>query len=284
MNDRRVVNAFGAAMVGVAVIMFVGYWLLATGTVFVPSDEAAKTVPGPTSTSSTTSTSTTTTLPALEDALLAGATFEPWADEIAIACTWIRQQPGDRFLDRVLDDCDPIARAGYDIYGLDLERVDVGDFERVQYRLDVLHMMYIDSFESAGDPLANGRNWGCPRQEELVGFHPDPDGIGPDGRPNCPYFQNRVPMCQLSHMSHLVVDRSERLFGYLIDPCDLYEAALLGFALVDEIGGNGWFHWWHISWGMNRYTSRHGIRSTWYCPPDAYWANVRGGRQTCPSG
>ena len=83
-------------------------------------------------------------------------------------------------------------------------------------------------------------------------------------------------------MGHLVIERSRRILGYLINPYDFYEASLLSFALVYELDGGGWFHWWHVAWGTNRLTSRWGIRSVWWCPPDAYWQLVKGGRQECP--
>ena len=250
--------------------------------------ETAKATEHPTTTTSTTPPTTTTTttttlpprpIPSDPEIIVPGL--------VEIVCAHIDTLEGDRLLDRVrdADDCPPIARARITIqtvtYG---DNLDVPPFSWELFTRDVLHMMYVDSAESAGNVLANGQNWGCPRQTPLAGFHPDPGGVGPiTGKANCPYFQNRVPTGQLSHMAHLVCERSQRFLGVeCIDPYDLEEAALLAFALVYETGRNGWFHWWHIHWGINGLLSRHDIRPIWYCPPDAYWANVRGGRQECP--
>ena len=250
--------------------------------------EAAKTTERPTTTTTstittTTSTTTTTTLPPRPippdpDIIVPGL--------VEIVCAYIDTLEGDRLLDRVrdADDCPPIARARITIQTVTHgDNLDVPPFSWELYVADVLHMLYIDSAESAANPLANGQNWGCPRQEWLAAMHPDPEGVGPiTGKENCPYFQNKVPTGKLSHMAHSLEERSLRFLGYLINPYDLEEAALLGFALVYETGRNGYFHWWHIHWNLNRYLARHDISPIWYCPPDAYWANVRGGRQECP--
>jgi len=195
-----------------------------------------------------------------------------------IACGYIRTLPGDRYLDRAVDFCLPIAWALWDLMSYPGDKVGAPSvregFDFTLYWRDVLHGIYVMSFESGANPDANALNWGCPKIPEL---RPEDSSI-------CRSFGAKVPISWYSHMSHLVQDRSDRLLGYQIDPYSLYESSLLAFALVYEIGGNGWFHWWHASWLLNSYTTRHGIIPTWYCPPDAYWINVRGGRQPCPVG
>ncbi len=209
-----------------------------------------------------------------------------------IACAAIAQYPADKFLDRVQHLCPTTAQALLDLiegrHGIatQLDRLPPKpgdeDFVSEFFTQDVAHMLYVNSFESGGDPLANGRNWGCPRQEAIAAFHPDPDGVGPDGRANCPYLQNKVPIGDVSHMAHTLEGRSDRILGWLIDPYDLYESSLLGFGLVFETGGNGWYHWWHIHWGLNAYIVPLGIQGVYYCPPGPYWQNVKGGWQPCP--
>lgn len=232
-----------------------------------------------TTTTTTTGTTTTTTTRPMPEIWVPGAA--------SVACAYIDTLDGDRLLDRVrdADHCLPIARARLTIQTVDNDRwLDVPPYSWELFVRDVLHMLYVDSAESAGNVLANGQNWGCPRQAPVAGMHPDPAGIGPvTGRANCPYFQNKVPTGNLSHMAHLVCERSQRFLGVdCINPYDLEEAALLAFAMVYEKNRNGWFHWWHIHWGLNGTLSRHGIAPIWFCPPDDYWANVRGGRQECP--
>jgi len=205
------------------------------------------------------------------------AVDDPLADWSAPqrACLRIRvlelTQP-DKHLERVVDLCDPVAEAAYSVWTGQLVRnVDLPAWDFDTYTLDVLHMLYVVSGESGGDPLANSRNWGCARDERLrptVNGHPDFV---------CPFFGGRVPTGYVSHMSHLVEARSQRILGYLIDPFDLYQSTKLAMALVYEKGGNGWYHWWSIHYGLNRYLARHGIRQVWHCPPAAYWADVQAG-------
>ena len=241
----------------------------------VPTVPASASVPPPTSmpatttSSTTTSSTTTTTIP-----VTVPVTFPPVSipERADIACATIRQLPTDRYLERITDFCLPVAWALTDLIDLHNDRIIIPDLTFEEYWQAVLHMLYVVSFESGGDPLANSVNWGCPRNERL---RPDDDTV-------CAYYGSRVPLGWISHMSHLVEERSYRLLGYLIDPYSLYEASLLGFALVYEIEGNGWYHWWHIAWTANEYTSRYGITPTRYCPPDAYWGDVRGGYQECP--
>ena len=270
--------------------------LLAALVAYQPEEKPDETteMAGPTSvplvlqSTTTTTTSATTTTQATVAVTTTLLEIEiPTIPEIV--CAWIDTVEGDRYLDRVrdIDHCLPIARARLAIQNIDNPRwLNVPAFTFDQFSKDVLHMMYIDSLESAGNVLANGQNWGCPRQEILAAFHPDPDGVGPiTGRANCPYYQNRVPTGNLSHMAHLVCERSQRFLNVdCINPYDLEEAALLGFALVYETGRNGWYHWWHIHWGLNRYLTPHGIQGVYHCPEPGYWALVRGGRQECPYG
>ncbi len=235
---------------------------------------------GTTTTTTTTTTSTLPPPPVHQTPATTPVTFAPIPIPGApeLACGYIHNLPGDRYLDRAVDFCLPIAWALWDLMSYPGDKVgapSVGEgFDFTLYRRDVLHAIYVMSGESGADPNANAINWGCPANTELR----------PEDSSLCRAYGARVPISWYSHMSHLVQDRSDRLLGYQIDPYSLYESSLLAFALVYEIGGNGWFHWWHIAWGMNAYTSRHGITPTWYCPPDAYWANVRGGRQECPTG
>ncbi len=211
-----------------------------------------------------------------------------------IACAWVSRLGSNKYLDRAEGLCLPIAEAYLDLIegrvgiASQLDRLPPapGDDEFVLefFIQDVIHMVYVMSFESGGLPdgmLANGMNWGCPAQEYLRSVHPDPDG-STDGRAHCPWFQNRVPVAWVSHMAHTFEGRSMRTLGYLVNPYELYDAALLGFALVFETGGNGWYHWWHIHWTLNRYITPLGIQGVYFCPPDPYWQNVRGGRQACP--
>lgn len=254
-------------------------------------------------TTKNTTTTTTITVPILPPE--SEGVVEAYWEELAsltpptvqeIACGWIATLPDDKYLGRVRGDylatgddiCMTVAQARLDIHDIDNpDHLDVPKFEFERYRIDVLHMLYIGSLESgeAMNPLANGQNWGCPRQEELRGFHPDPEGVGPvTGKTNCKKFNNNVPTGSLSHMAQLFPARSYRILGYLINPYDLYEASLLGFGLVYEVGGNGWYHWWHISWTGNRYWSKYGVRAVWHCPKADYWKLVRGGQQACPVG
>ena len=202
---------------------------------------------------------------------------------IETTCNLIRALPGDKFLDRITHDCEVTAQARLDLETVEVlnEMLELPEFTLDRYFDDVLHMLYVESFESGGSPFANGVSWGCPSQPRLKELHPDPDGTT-NGYSNCPWFQQRVPISYHSHMGHLIEPRSMRIFGYLLDPYDLYESSLLSFALVYEREGNGWYHWWHVHWGLNKYLARHGIRQVWHCPPDAYWQNVKGGRQECP--
>lgn len=210
-----------------------------------------------------------------------------------IACATANQLGSNKYLDRALKFCLPIAQAYLDLiegrHGIaaQLDRLPPApgddDFVLEFFTLDVVHMLYVMSGESFANPLANGQNWGCPRQPAIAALHPDPEGIGPvTGRSNCLYQQNRVPVGWMSHMSHTLEGRSDRILGWLIDPYDLYESALLGYGLVFETGGNGWYHWWHIHWNLNRYLTPLGIQGVYHCPPGPYWQNVKGGRQDCP--
>ncbi len=120
---------------------------------------------------------------------------------------------------------------------------------------DVLHAIYVVSAESGFIETSNAENWGT---------------VG------------RVPVCWWAHMAHLWPARSDRLLGYRIDPCDLYESSVLAAAMVFEPGG-GWRHWWHVHWSLNTpYLRRHGIPGVYIDQPDAYWRLVRGGHQVAP--
>ena len=216
-------------------------------------------------------TTTTTTRPwdFTDEPNLSIVQHPPFRSDFARICDPLEE---DRYLKpAVLALCPDVVRAGY-------EDGDHGD------RDSVVHLLYVFGAESNGDPLLNGANWGCPRQEAIAALHPDPEGTVADGRPTCPYYQNRVPIGPGSHMAHTLEERSERLLGYLIDPYDPYEAALLAFALVDEKGvGRGWTHWWHVHWGLNPYLERAGIRGVYFTyPPGEYWTRVRGGYQKAP--
>ena len=232
----------------------------------------------------TTTTATTTTVPdyiPVEDfaALVEWTSAPTWPQ---IACAAITRYPADRFLDRVQHLCPTTAQALLDLiegrHGIatQLDRLPPApadpDFVLEFFTQDVAHMLYVNSFESAGDPYANSRNWGCPRNEAL---RPADESV-------CPFYGGIVPIGYVSHMSHRVEGRSQRILGWLIDPYDLYESCLLGFGLVFETGGNGWYHWWHIHWGLNAYIVPLGIQGVYHCPPGPYWQNVKGGRQDCP--
>ena len=240
-------------------------------TIVMPTTTTSSTTTTTTSSTTTSTTTTSTTMPTTTPATYPSVSLLTPAD---IACATIEMLPQDHYLEAVTDFCLPVAWALTDLIATPGPNTRMPEFSFEDYWHDVLHMLYIVAFESGGDPLANSVNWGCPRNERL---RPEDESV-------CAYFGSRVPTGWISHMSHLVEERSMRLLGFMIDPYSLYEASLLGFALVYEIGGNGWFHWWHVSWGMNTFTSRHGIAPTWYCPPDAYWGDVRGGFQECPVG
>ena len=193
----------------------------------------------------------------------------------ARACTWIVSLDRDRYLtDNIVDLCLDTARAFTDI--IDVALPGKLDPDRIpttfdEYRLDVLHGLYTTAAESKGSAIANSINWGCPRDERLR-----PAGF------DCAYYGGIVPTGAWSHMSHTLEGRSLRLLGYLIDPYDFYQGALLAAGLIYEAGGNGWYHYWHVHWSLNAYTTPHGILGVYFCPPDPYWRNVRGGQQPCP--
>ncbi len=241
-------------------------------------------------TTSVTTTTTTTLLEGFSPVTnpLIQVTLEEELAEIPglieLTCNQIEELPGDKFLDRITQDCVITAQARLDLESVVPvnEMLVLPEFTLDRFYDDVLHMLYVNSFESAGDPLLNGVNWGCPSQPNLKVLHPDPDGIHETGYANCPWFQQRVPIGYHSNMGHLIEGRSMRIFDDLLNPYDLYESSLLSFGLVYERGGNGWYHWWHIHWGLNRYLRTYGIRPVWFCPPNAYWQNVKGGQQTCP--
>ena len=237
------------------------------------------TVPVTTTTSTTT---TTTTLPyvAPEDRPRTAIPLPPERLPTVpeITCQWIEGLERDRFItQKAVNLCLPVAQAFYDVRDMASERISLdkmGDWD--QYGQDVLHGLYIMMAESGGTRDANSVNWGCPRDIRLQA-----PGL------ECDAWGNRVPLYYWSHMAHLVEDRSLRLLGYLIQPWDLYESSLLAAAMVYEVGGNGWYHWWHVqgySYGgqINRLLESHGIRGVYHIPERSYWQNVRGGYQAPP--
>lgn len=235
-------------------------------------------ITNPTTTTSTITTTTTTiVLPFLP---LPPAELEtgPPPTDAALACMWIDGLDRDKHLtDFIVGFCFDVAEAFTDIIDvalpdrLDPDRVPA-DFE--EYRLDVLHGLYTMGAESKGSLIANAENWGCPRNERLR----PPDFLNFE----CVYYGGRVPTGPLSHMSHTLPGRSLRQLGYLIDPYNIYEAALLTAGLIYEVGGNGWYHYWHVHWGLNSFITPYGIIGVYFCPSDPYWDLVRGGKQACP--
>jgi hypothetical protein len=178
----------------------------------------------------------------------------------------------DRYVDdAVLETCEPLAQAIFDARQF-TDTLIVPEWDPEQYRLDVIHMLYVLGAESGGDPFANSVNWGCPRTSHLW-----PEAFGYEWKCRWVYGGQRVPLGYVAHMGHLVEERSNRLLGRMIDPFDVYDSVLLAMALVWEPGGNGWYHWWSVHHGFNRYLRQYGIPRVFHCPSSEYWADVKPG-------